>query len=323
MLKNAGLDLAQVEADIDKELKPHSAELKGWTASLEVKTRRGKMPLRNVIGVLEGKGPLANETVVVGAHYDHLGYGGSGTGSLARSQEDGDPPRRRRQRLRHHLAPGAGPPLRRHSPIGEAGEGRRTGVHDLQRRGAGPARLGLLRQEPALSAQGHGLHVQPRHGRPAAPRQGPQARPSAGVGGRHAPGDFEKLRGRRHAQARPRPAIKSDAFFDASDHYSFYRKGVPVLFFWTGMHADYHRPTDTADKINVPGHAPHRRPERGDADPFRHEQGAARVSGAEANEHAGAPAATVRASASSPSSAPRTAWAWARFSTTRRRRRPG
>src|SRR5262249_17954830 len=36
-----------------------------------------------VVAVLEGAGPLAKETVVIGAHYDHLGYGGAG-GSLAR-----------------------------------------------------------------------------------------------------------------------------------------------------------------------------------------------------------------------------------------------
>src|SRR5207248_8313672 len=37
----------------------------------------------NVVGVLEGSGPLADETVVVGAHYDHLGHGGLLSGSLA------------------------------------------------------------------------------------------------------------------------------------------------------------------------------------------------------------------------------------------------
>jgi aminopeptidase YwaD len=38
-----------------------------------------------------------------------------------------------------------------------------------------------------------------------------------------------------------------------SDHTSFYRKDIPVLFFFTGLHADYHRPTDDADKINYTG----------------------------------------------------------------------
>jgi hypothetical protein len=38
-----------------------------------------------------------------------------------------------------------------------------------------------------------------------------------------------------------------------SDHMSFALKRVPVLFFFTGLHADYHRPTDDADKINYGG----------------------------------------------------------------------
>lgn len=37
-----------------------------------------------------------------------------------------------------------------------------------------------------------------------------------------------------------------------SDHYNFARKGVPILFYFSGLHPDYHRPTDTVDKINFP-----------------------------------------------------------------------
>ncbi|HEV8285545.1 MAG TPA: M28 family peptidase [Chitinophagaceae bacterium] len=38
-----------------------------------------------------------------------------------------------------------------------------------------------------------------------------------------------------------------------SDHTSFYRKDIPVLFFFTGLHSDYHKPTDDFDKINYTG----------------------------------------------------------------------
>lgn len=38
-----------------------------------------------------------------------------------------------------------------------------------------------------------------------------------------------------------------------SDHTSFYRKNIPVLFFFTGVHSDYHKPSDDVEKINVPG----------------------------------------------------------------------
>ena len=43
--------------------------------------------------------------------------------------------------------------------------------------------------------------------------------------------------------------------FGPSDHSSFYGKKIPVLFFFTGSHEDYHKPSDTADKINYEGEA--------------------------------------------------------------------
>lgn len=39
-------------------------------------------------------------------------------------------------------------------------------------------------------------------------------------------------------------------FYYRSDHYNFAKKNIPVIFFFTGVHADYHSPTDTVDKIN-------------------------------------------------------------------------
>jgi len=41
-------------------------------------------------------------------------------------------------------------------------------------------------------------------------------------------------------------------FYYRSDHYNFAAKGVPVIFYFNGVHADYHRPGDTPDKINYP-----------------------------------------------------------------------
>jgi aminopeptidase YwaD len=49
-------------------------------------------------------------------------------------------------------------------------------------------------------------------------------------------------------------AIKFDSSGTGpSDHTSFYRKNILVLFFFTGLHTDYHKPTDDADKINYTG----------------------------------------------------------------------
>ena len=41
-------------------------------------------------------------------------------------------------------------------------------------------------------------------------------------------------------------------FYYRSDHYNFAQKGVPIIFYFNGTHADYHKPTDTPDKINYP-----------------------------------------------------------------------
>lgn len=41
-------------------------------------------------------------------------------------------------------------------------------------------------------------------------------------------------------------------FYFRSDHYNFAEKGIPIIFYFNGVHADYHRPTDTPDKVNYP-----------------------------------------------------------------------
>ena len=42
-----------------------------------------------------------------------------------------------------------------------------------------------------------------------------------------------------------------ERFYFRSDHYNFARKGVPILFFFNGVHPDYHQATDSPDKINA------------------------------------------------------------------------
>ena len=41
-------------------------------------------------------------------------------------------------------------------------------------------------------------------------------------------------------------------FYFRSDHYNFAKKNIPIIFYFNGTHSDYHKPTDTADKINYP-----------------------------------------------------------------------
>ncbi len=75
--------LSTVEKEIDHDLKPRSRELKGWALSEKIVIERHGIETKNVVGVIEGFGPHAGETVVLGGHYDHLGHGGMTSGSLA------------------------------------------------------------------------------------------------------------------------------------------------------------------------------------------------------------------------------------------------
>src|SRR5262249_30321601 len=87
LLEAAGApSLAELEKQIDEDLKPASRVLEGLKLDAEVTIDRTPISAKNVVAVLEGKGPLANETIIVGAHYDHLGLGGAG--SLAFGSRD-------------------------------------------------------------------------------------------------------------------------------------------------------------------------------------------------------------------------------------------
>jgi Zn-dependent M28 family amino/carboxypeptidase len=46
------------------------------------------------------------------------------------------------------------------------------------------------------------------------------------------------------------PQPRGQRIFYRSDHYNFAKLGIPIAFFTTGLHPDYHRPSDTADKID-------------------------------------------------------------------------
>jgi hypothetical protein len=47
--------------------------------------------------------------------------------------------------------------------------------------------------------------------------------------------------------------VASESGIGPSDHTSFYLEDIPVLHFFTGQHQEYHKPTDTADRLNYEG----------------------------------------------------------------------
>jgi hypothetical protein len=236
--------LAEMEKGIDDDLKPRSGPLTGWTATLDTVVSRPSYACKNIIGVLEGSGPLANETVVVGAHYDHLGFGlfGSLGGPKAKNQ----------------IHPGAD----------DNGSGT-TSVMELARRfGSMKDRQGRRLVFMLFSGEERGLLGSAYYcnKEPLFPLESTMAMVNLDMVGRlndttrklKADGvgsakEWDALVDRLNADLGFDIEKSAMGLMDRSDLASFYRKGVPCIFFWTGFHDDYHRPTDTADKINIPG----------------------------------------------------------------------
>ena len=241
-----GMTLREVEQAINRDLKPRSGELTGWSAKLRTSVRRETIPVKNVIGVLEGSGPLAKEIIVVGSHYDHLGYGGSG--SLAKEKGV----------------------KTIHFGADDNGSGT-TAMIELSRRFASmKGREGRKIVFMAFSAEERGLLGSAHfcNKEPLVPLADVAVMVNLDMVGRLRPDlktKKEKLIVQGASTSKNFGALvdklnapgfqftKTPGGFGPSDHASFYAKKIPVLFFWTGDHEDYHRPTDTPERINLVG----------------------------------------------------------------------
>ena len=78
-LGRAGIDLLEFQKAVDADLKPRSVASVGVRVSGRVALDATQAQTANVAAKLPGRGALVNDAVVIGAHYDHLGYGGNGS----------------------------------------------------------------------------------------------------------------------------------------------------------------------------------------------------------------------------------------------------
>jgi hypothetical protein len=238
VLEAGGYHLDELRDQIERTLTPMSRPLPGVRARLAVQLVRESGVAANIIAILPGTDPQrAKEAVVVGAHYDHLGR--SGDFSL-----DTD-------RLAVHPgaddnASGTAAVLGLARAFAAAGRTPRTLVFAFF---AGEE-MGLL---------GAGAYVRS----PGFPLERTVAMVNLDMVGR--------LRDRRvfvggvGSASDLEPIVRAAVVgldldltlwqtpYGPSDHASFYQHGIPVLFLHTGVHEDYHRTTDTWEKINAPG----------------------------------------------------------------------
>jgi hypothetical protein len=238
--------LLRLEKEINEDLKPRSQELKGWALGAKIGIERPGIETRNVVGVLEGAGPHADETVVIGGHYDHLGHGGLMSGSLAlfsgdihNGADDNASGTSMTLELARRLGARRDPPPRRVVFIAFSGE--EKGLLGSQYYVSHPLfplsstvmmincdMVGRLNAKNELTMIGTGT--------------APGIDALVDVLGKSAGLSIKKVAGMTDG-------------FGGSDHQSFYANNIPVLFAFTGIHGDYHRPSDDSDRINYSGMA--------------------------------------------------------------------
>ena len=233
-------DLESLERAIDQDLKPCSAPLIGCTAKGAADIVVREWEVKNVVGVLEGTGPLADETIIIGAHYDHLGSGGAGslapwTVDIHNGADDNASGTATLLELARRFATREQKPQRRLVFIAFTGEERGLlgSAHYVRNpRFALDQTVAMINLDMVGRLADDELTL---YGTGTAKEFDEM------VDGLNAAYEFE--------------IAKKPGGYGPSDHASFYPKEIPVLFFFTGMHNDYHRPSDDWDKINYDGMA--------------------------------------------------------------------
>ena len=249
-----------------------------YTLTLSIDIVRREAPSFNVVGILPGSDPkLKDEAIVLGAHYDHLGRGGEGSlapreGEIHHGADDNASGVAGLIELARMLSTQNQKPRRTIVFIAFSGEEEgligssyyvnhpvvplqntvaminmdmigRLKERKLIVGGIGTAQEWRSMVDADNSVQGMTVSLNAPRREAVATGKGPIV---LGANGQ--------------------PVVTMDPtkqFFltlnedgyGPSDHSSFYAKQIPVLFLWTGNHDDYHKPSDTADKINYEGEA--------------------------------------------------------------------
>ena len=234
--------IEKLEITINKTKRPNSFQI---PEKLLVKTdiKIEKQQTQNVYGTIEGSDPiLKNEYIVVGAHYDHLGFGGTGSGS----------------RMPDTIAV--------HNGADDNASGVAGIIEMAQKLSAEKTKLKRSIIFVAFSAEEMGLLgskyfvknllIKPNQvkamvnldmiGRLR------QDDPFILISGTGTATESENLLNglKKNTQI---PLKYSPEGYGASDHSSFYGENIPVFFLTTGAHEDYHTPFDDADRINYEG----------------------------------------------------------------------
>lgn len=242
LLRSAGLTVAQLKQQSGSWTK---AIPTGSSVTIDLKVSREIKQSENVLGFLEGSDPkLKEEVVVFSAHYDHVGIGPDG--AIFHGADDDGSGTSTILELAEAYASNPMKPKRSLLFLTVAGEEK-----------------GLLGSEYYVS-------------NPVVPLEKTVANLNIDMVGR-VDKKYEAMKTDNYVYVIGSDKISTqldsvlkvanketenltldyqynddndpNQFYRRSDHYNFARNGVPIVFFFTGVHDDYHRPTDTVDKI--------------------------------------------------------------------------
>lgn len=235
-----GVSLRDLKEKIDRTGKPASMAIPGAMAKLQITLKEDHERAENVVGILPGADPnLRDQRVVIGAHYDHLGFGHFG--ALDRQAEG-------------KVHPGA-----------DDNASGTAVLLDLARRMAKlPVKPDRTIVFAAFSGEELGLYGSRHYIESSNSTAAIKAMINLDMVGRLRENRLTVFGARsgenlsdlvtKNARALGLDITDSNDV-GRSDHMSFYSKKIPVLHFFTGTHGDYHRATDTWDKLNFEGMA--------------------------------------------------------------------
>ena len=242
LLSKSGYTVTELEKKLNESRQPNSFEIEDIvTAETEIVKHRAKT--QNIVAILAGNDPvLKEEFIVFGAHYDHLGFGGPGSGS------------RRPDTTAVHN--GADDNASGVAAILEITEKLAANRKNLKRSlifvAFGAEEMGILGSKyftdnpPVNISQISCMFNLDMIGRMDS------ATNSLTIGGTGTAIGLSNMV-EKHASNHGLDAKLSPEGYGPSDHASFYMKDIPVLYFFTNAHEDYHTPADDIDKINFEG----------------------------------------------------------------------
>ncbi len=249
LFAQVGKKLKEVQGQLDQE-NPHAERgfiIPDTTVELSTAVERVRRKDRNVIGILPPTGRFATqpEYVAAGGHYDHLGHGESGNSMQRKGEEHGI----------HYGADDNASGTALVLALAKREATVRKGQPERDARGVIVA---------FWSGEEIGIIGSSHFGeKPAVPMESIVAYLNFDMVGRlrdnklsvqgvGSSADWKRLVEKRNVAAGFNLTLQEDPYLP-TDSTAFYPKGVPVLCFFTGAHEDYHRPTDTADRLNYEG----------------------------------------------------------------------